>query len=261
MSSVLTSANMSVNRSSTRRHAPPGGNSSISFGSYESDKQLPPPVAIFPAAAGVHVEMPTIVEETVAPVEFQLDTSSKVGVVLVLGEGSDMVLASMKSALKLVGFASVVITTVEDPIMMPYTVQVLLRSCDIVIGLGLIIEDVAGSLTNIIISALLQVGTLAGIPVIPGIFHATSVTEAEAVLPALATKWSIAAAGLMATKTAITTSLELLSAPEPVPTPEVAVESPVEVRPVTAPAPSTRTAAVTTNPGRAVGGKSTFTFG
>lgn len=35
MSSVLTSADLNITRSSTRLHAPPGGHSSISFGSYE----------------------------------------------------------------------------------------------------------------------------------------------------------------------------------------------------------------------------------
>lgn len=43
--STKTSADMHVDRSSTRRHAPPGGNTSISFG-WEDKAKAPVPVAV-----------------------------------------------------------------------------------------------------------------------------------------------------------------------------------------------------------------------
>jgi hypothetical protein len=39
--STKTSADMHVDRSSTRRHAPPGGKSTFSFGSYDDKAKAP----------------------------------------------------------------------------------------------------------------------------------------------------------------------------------------------------------------------------
>mmetsp|Transcript_355 Transcript_355/g.346 ORF Transcript_355/g.346 Transcript_355/m.346 type:complete len:288 (+) Transcript_355:64-927(+) len=287
MSSVLTSADMSVDRSSTKRHAPPGGKTTFQIGDYQREVPVESKPVIKPEEVAV-VETPVEQVPESAEEEVEIDPDSKIGIIAVLTDETELLLASTKTALGSIGFSSVTISTVSDALMLPYAAQVMLKSTDIVIGLGIVPTDADA---NTIISCLLQVGVVAGAPVVPGVFSSIDeVSELGVTVAGIA-------ADMLAIKTSLVTVQELLgdggatdtAAP---PVVEAASEIPPAVPTVeTAAAASdtpaagsvtkgkkfntstvfsdnsteekvqSRSVANSTNPGRAVGGKSTIMFG
>lgn len=265
MSSVLTSLNMNVDRSTTRVHAPPGGKTSICFGEDPVQKPPAPP-------APVVVEAPVEVSVAVVPTpEIVISGDFKVGVVVASGEGSDEALAALKAGLSVNGVTNVTVSTVSDAFMLPFATQLLLQSTDVVIALGGFSND---SLMYAVISALLQVGAVGVAPVVPALYS-TAIAD---VATASGATWAKAALELLALKAA------------PAPSPQATVDAPAVIVPpvveaVLAPpkpssevvqpsvastfagtgkpsvAPSRSVNSFSTNPGRQVGGRSSLVIG
>jgi 6,7-dimethyl-8-ribityllumazine synthase len=203
--STKTSADMHVGRSTTRRHAPPGGKSTFSVAWEEngSDKK---PAAVEEIEEGKPTISPTyfyfeLVEEIAEPEVVVEITSFKVGLAIVQGPGADVLLTVASKALGAVGIVNVVAGLVPFGSVLPYAAQRLLKSNDAVLALDIVSQDQIGSglgsTSAVLSSALYQVGVSAEKPVIPGIVCQESLLEAKGVLPNLCEEWAGAILGML----------------------------------------------------------------
>jgi len=228
MSSTLTSADMNVNRSTTRRHAPPGGQSTISFGggNFAETVNTPPPPPVQQASAPAVKEEPStpakespVIKESPTPVKASPSGRAKIGVAISTGVGSDVVILAVKQAFADAGITEILVNEVAEPVMLPFTVQSLFKSSRVQIVLAVaVIPNDAGSKSLAINNTLLQVGVAAAAPVIPGIVVAESLLEVKAVVPDLAKTWASAVAGFAASLN-VTTSSSLVTLPPATPAP------------------------------------------
>lgn len=256
--SVLTSADMSVDRSTTRRHAPPGGKSTISFGggafadettptlgsSLRSSANAPfannVPVIKAKAPANTDIfgakeesvaavtslsasqTLPAAVEPVVeieAAVPIIANISGRVGVAIASGFGSEGLLQAAKSSLKRSGVTDISFLEVSDPIMLPYATKSLLTSSDVVIAIGIVSDT---SLAQTIISTLLQVGILSTGAVVPSIFSSTFMSGLSGIDKNVTT-----ALALLALKDSTPITISISSSPDTPATVEAVPESPV----------------------------------
>lgn len=118
------------------------------------------------------------------------------------GPGNDLVLSSCKSALNDIGIRNVGIFAVQDPMMLPCTVQSVCPDMDVTIALALITDDRVGggSLAQTLVSSLFQVGIHKSSPVVPGVFAPGSLLEAKVVLPGLSERWAATVGGFLGMK-------------------------------------------------------------
>lgn len=190
MSSTLTSADLNLSRSSTRRYAPPGGQTSISIGDGSSASGAPSPV--YRKGAGVPEPKVNALPPPPPPPALPATFDGKIVIVIYAGEGSGIVLDEAKIALAKLGVTNVGVTSVAEPTNLPYTCQMLTKSSQVILALALLPNDKVGdgSLSATITSSLLQVSTVTSHPIVPGVFFAESLLAAKAVLPNLATKWA-----------------------------------------------------------------------
>ena len=129
------------------------------------------------------------VDETLAASLSQIGLSNKTTIGLaVAGAGSDSIIAAVSKALAAEGDYECSMTQVEDPSILPYVTQELIKSCDIVIAASLL-TSATQSIGNAIVASLYEVGVRNGKPVIPGIISASSLLEAKAMLPIYSATW------------------------------------------------------------------------
>jgi len=103
---------------------------------------------------------------------------AQVAVVVAGGQSTDVLLDGIKKALSEVKITEVAIAKCSDPLSLPHATQVRLKSSELVIAVGLVANDSKG-VTPALVSSLLQVGTNASVPVVPGIFAADSLIGSE----------------------------------------------------------------------------------
>jgi len=197
MSSTLTSTDLNLSRSSTRRHAPPGGQTSISFGDGSTDVRK--------SATAVVQEQKVDVPPPPPPPPATATFDGKIVIVIYAGEGSNFVLDEAKAALAKLGVSNVGVTSVADPANLPYTCQMLTKSSQVILALALLPNDKVGegSLSQTVTSSLLQVSTVTSHPIVPGVFFAESLLAAKATLPNLAAKWAASVTSLASTSIAV----------------------------------------------------------
>lgn len=183
--STKTSNDMHVGRSTTRRHAPPGGVSTFSVAWEENPKDT--------KVSAVVNEIEEV-EEVYEPEPTVEITSFKVGLAIVQGPGSDILLNVASKALGKVGIVNVVSGEVPYASVLPYAAQQLIKSTDAVLALEIVSHDPIGtgngSNSAVLSTALYQVGVAAEKPVVPGIVCQESLLEAKGVLPNLCDEWA-----------------------------------------------------------------------
>jgi hypothetical protein len=120
-------------------------------------------------------------------------TEYKVGLAVVEGPGSDVVISVVSKALAKVGIVNISVAMVGYPTMLAQATKKMTSTCDGVIGLHIVERDAIGSGNGsnsaVLMSALYEVGTVTDKPVIPGIICQSSLLEAKGVLPNLAKEW------------------------------------------------------------------------
>ena len=151
-------------------------------------------------------------------------SKAQVAVVVAGGKSTDAILDAVKKALSEVKITEVAIAKCSDPLSLPHATQVKLKTSELVIAVGLVPNDSTG-VTSALVSSLLQVGTNASVPVVPGIFAAESLLEVKAVIPTLAAQWATAAAELLSiSKGSIDAVPVFVLAPPPPPAAPVTAE-------------------------------------
>lgn len=259
------SASMNVNRSTTRRHAPPGGGSSVSL-SFEAEPI--PPIPPIPAVQEILPAAPKVSATTSPALKI-----GKIGVVLV--EGGETLLSDIKTALFAEGIETVYVSIVSNALLLPFTVQTLAKSTDVVIAIAIVSSAaIASTLT----SSLLQVGVFSNAPVAPAIVVSGSpgsiaVDTARNTVALLAVKKALVISDESTSVPASTVpeivpSVDEVVVPDvPTPEPEVVVSKAPVKADVPQPSagaevtPKARNVSNSANPSRAVGGRSTIVFG
>lgn len=195
--STKTSADIHVNRSSTRIHRPPGGATTISFGDYDSaapKQTTTPSVVDEPTVEAAPVANSEVDQLSDSLAQIEVTVGTKVGLA-VAGEGSDNIIAAVSKALALDDLGDVVVSRVDDPHILPYITQQLLQSVDIVIAASLLTASTQ-SIANAIAGSLYEIGSRNGKAVIPGIISASSFLEAKALVSIYAVTWAKSVAAL-----------------------------------------------------------------
>ena len=108
------------------------------------------------------------------------------------GPGHDILLQGMLDALNKQGLYEINKTVVPDPMMLPFSAQQLFQTNHVVIAMALITNDNlgAGSLTQTLVGALMQVGVQASAPVVAGVFCPASLLEAKCLIPDYTARWA-----------------------------------------------------------------------
>lgn len=167
--STKTSADLHLNRPSTRLHAPPGGASSVSFGSS-------PPTANTTSGtqpAGNLVPKGVVREPVTEKLPYKV-------VIVSATNGVNEIVMSVTKALKSEGVVNVSVVDTEEAMNVPYIAQSLCGSYDGVIVCAILTnESSTSSLAHSLTSALLQAGVMSKTPIIPGVIGAKSLLEAK----------------------------------------------------------------------------------
>mmetsp|Transcript_25187 Transcript_25187/g.42494 ORF Transcript_25187/g.42494 Transcript_25187/m.42494 type:complete len:544 (+) Transcript_25187:81-1712(+) len=212
--STLMSPEMSVGRSSTRRHAPPGGESSFSV-AWGND--APDPVKV---RGGKLVSVPTPkksvessedsasvdegvqrLEITAADVESVVEEEEpeqSVGLVVVSGEASQHATACTTKALAKAGLSRVVVVEVSLAGMLVGAAKKLLDTPSVSGVLALLVappQQQAQATSQE--AALFQLGNTSTKPVIPAVVCKATMLESKGLLPNLSQEWAGSLAGLL----------------------------------------------------------------
>ena len=148
-------------------------------------------------------------------------TEYHVGLVVVDGPGTEVLVSVLSKALARVGIVKVSVAIVKFSTMLPQATRKMTSTCDGVIALDIVERDAIGSghgsHTSVLMSALYEVGIVTDTPVIPGIICQSSLLEAKGVLPNLAEEWSSAMLDMVTMSAAPldTFGVELVPATQP----------------------------------------------
>jgi hypothetical protein len=154
----------------------------------------------------------------------------KVGVVVGGTIEPDFVINTVSKALVMEGISGTVVCKIGDIAALPFAAQNVSRSVDVVIAVAIVANDLNGTISQALMSTLLQVGVSGRAPIIPAIVSQPSLLEAKALLPEMAKRWAQSANTILELQ--FGGSLELVPAPEHIipPKPEYSpAEDSVEV--------------------------------
>eukprot|EP01038_Epipyxis_sp_PR26KG_P014278 gene14278-19155_t len=196
--STLMSTDLNITRPTSKVSRPPGGTTSITFGDPSSTTPAPTPSKPPKTVVQATVKTPTPVE-------------GKVGIVVAGSVEPETLSNAIVKALALEGVSTPVISFVGEISVLPYGAQALAKSVQVVIAATFVTSDPTGAVTQSLTGSLLQVGVSGSVPIIPGIVTQSSLLEAKALLPDLASGWAKAAVGSLSIKAGIESS----PAPEP----------------------------------------------
>jgi len=206
---------MHLNRSSTRLHHPPGGATTFAFG----DGALPSPTKSPKEVPAAHqpdvVEAVEVEDVTVSLSSIKITTGPRIGLA-VAGDGSDSIILAVSKAFKAAGITGTIVNKTTDPSILPYIVQELIKTCDVVIASALLTSSatyVTSSNANALVGSLYEVGVRSGKAVIPAVISAQTLLEAKAVLHHHATTWVASASAIL--KMRDTEHIETEALPEP----------------------------------------------
>jgi calcyphosin len=193
------SGDMNITRPSTRLHAPPGGGSSISFGTEPAHRTSAggSTAHATSTAAGTTGSASVVVNSSAAVLEtVTVKHPFKVVIVTAVAAASELTSILTKS-LASIGVVHVSITETEDPMNIPYLAQALSGSCDGVIAAGIVTSE---ALSQTIIASLLQTGVAGHLPIVPAVLVAKSLLEAKVLFNDKAKTWAASLLSLMVIK-------------------------------------------------------------
>ena len=200
--STKMSNDMILNRSSTRLHAPPGGASTISFG----DPSTTTPAPMSPIKARnlddqVPISMGIVDEPIEEKVEIKPEPLSQVVVIIAspLTEVQTAVSTAIVRSLVAEGLSAndVNITYINEPLSLPYAVQKIATSCNVIIASAVLSGVDANTTSQMISGSLYQQGLNGNIHIVPAIVVRESLLETKAMLPLASSNWAKAAVALL----------------------------------------------------------------
>ena len=135
---------------------------------------------------------PKVVEPLPEYDESEAPAGKKVGIAICSGVGSDFLQTAILKALVSSGISGTVICQVDSVMMLPYTAQQMLVTCDAVIAAAVVTNDTigSGSVSQAVINGLLHTGVVATKPLVPAVVCQSSLLELKAVLPTLSAGWA-----------------------------------------------------------------------
>jgi hypothetical protein len=95
------------------------------------------------------------------------------------------------------GITNVVTFLVEDPLILPFIVTEMTKSCSVVLAVGVLSGKTTGA-AQTLSQALIQSGLLSGCPVIPGLIKTSNLVELKALLPEYTASWTSSVSSLLA---------------------------------------------------------------
>ncbi len=89
------------------------------------------------------------------------------------------------------GIHLISVSYVDNPLMMPYCAQKMTETCKAIFASSIVTHDAIGngSLSQSIISSLLQVGVISNIPVFPALVCLNNLIEIKATIPQIVENW------------------------------------------------------------------------
>lgn len=121
----------------------------------------------------------------------------KVGIVIAGKIETTFLRDAIVKALTIEGISGSIFVSVDELSVLPYAAQTMSKKCDVVIASAFMAGDTSGSTTDMIQGALLQLGMVGTVPIIPALVHQESLLEAKAVLSTLATSWAKSASSIL----------------------------------------------------------------
>jgi len=207
--STKMSNDMIMSRSSTRLHAPPGGASTISFGDPSSTTPAPmasttvisSPVKARNLDDQVPISMGLVDEAIEEKVQTKPEPLSQVVVIIAspLTDVQSALSTAIVRSLVAEGLSAndVNITYINEPLSLPYAVQKIATSCNVIIASAVLSGVDANTTSQMISGSLYQQGLNGNIHIVPAIVARESLLETKAMLPLASSNWAKAAVALL----------------------------------------------------------------
>ena len=207
--STKMSNDMIMSRSSTRLHAPPGGASTISFGDPSSTTPAPmasttvisSPVKARNLDDQVPISMGLVDEAIEEKVQIKPEPLSQVVIIIAspLTDVQSALSTAIVRSLVAEGLSAndVNIIYINEPLSLPYAVQKIATSCNVIIASAVLSGVDANTTSQMISGSLYQQGLNGNIHIVPAIVVRESLLETKAMLPLASSNWAKAAVALL----------------------------------------------------------------
>jgi hypothetical protein len=117
--------------------------------------------------------------------------------------GADEITSEISKSLASKGITNVVVFRVKDPLILPFVVTEMTKSCAVVLAVGVLSDKTSGA-TQTLSRALIQAGLLSECPVISGLINPSNLLEIEAILPEYTACWTSSVSSILALQSGVT---------------------------------------------------------